>query len=150
MEGTRLSSSSKGVCPECGAPWDRVVEATEEWKTMQSEAARLLRERGDTRLHDGKRVYSHRGGVSAQYKTLSWHSTCAHGHDPIPALICDPFAGSCTSGVVATALGRRFVGMDLSREYLTDQAMRRLERPHAAPIRPARDEPMPLFDGAAP
>jgi hypothetical protein len=42
------------------------------------------------------------------------------------------------------------VGMDLSREYLTDQAMRRLERPHAAPIRPARDEPMPLFDGAAP
>jgi hypothetical protein len=33
---------------------------------------------------------------------------------------------------------------------LTGQAMRRLERPHSPPIRPARDEPMPLFDGAAP
>jgi DNA modification methylase len=60
------------------------------------------------------------------------------------------FAGSATTGVVATALGRRFIGLDLSREYLTDQARRRLERPHAAPIRPAREEYFPLFDGAAP
>jgi DNA modification methylase len=60
------------------------------------------------------------------------------------------FAGSATTGVVATALGRRFIGLDLSREYLTDQAMRRLERPHSPPIRPAREEHHPLFDGAAP
>jgi len=32
--------------------------------------------------------------------------------------VLDPFAGSCTTGMVATKHGRRFVGIDLSEEYL--------------------------------
>jgi DNA modification methylase len=32
--------------------------------------------------------------------------------------VLDPFAGSCTTGMVATKHGRRFVGIDLSRTYL--------------------------------
>jgi len=34
------------------------------------------------------------------------------------ALVLDPFCGSGTTGVAAVALGRRFVGLDLSAEYL--------------------------------
>jgi site-specific DNA-methyltransferase (cytosine-N4-specific) len=37
--------------------------------------------------------------------------------------VLDPFAGSCTTGMVAGRLGRRFVGIDLHRPYL-DLAMR--------------------------
>jgi tRNA G10 N-methylase Trm11 len=60
--------------------------------------------------------------------------------------VLDPFAGAATTLVVANALGRRAIGLDLSREYLTHQAQRRLERPHAAPLRPGRVEPaLPLF-----
>lgn len=33
-------------------------------------------------------------------------------------LILDPFAGSSTTGIVATKLGRRFVGIDTEKEYL--------------------------------
>ena len=38
----------------------------------------------------------------------------------------DPFAGSGTTGLVARKLGRRFVGLDLSFEYLQTIARRRL------------------------
>jgi site-specific DNA-methyltransferase (adenine-specific) len=39
-------------------------------------------------------------------------------------LILDPFTGSSTTGVVASRLGRRFIGIDSSREYL-DLSIRR-------------------------
>lgn len=37
---------------------------------------------------------------------------------PVPAVVFDPFNGSGTSGLVAQQLGRRYVGMDLSPDYL--------------------------------
>ena len=39
-------------------------------------------------------------------------------------LILDPFAGSCTTGIAANLLGRRFIGIDQSKEYL-DYGIRR-------------------------
>lgn len=38
-------------------------------------------------------------------------------------VVLDPFAGSCTTGLVAQQLGHRFIGIDLSAEYL-DLALR--------------------------
>ena len=38
--------------------------------------------------------------------------------------ILDPFAGSCTTGIAANLLGRKFVGIDQSREFL-DYAIKR-------------------------
>lgn len=38
-------------------------------------------------------------------------------------MVLDPFAGSCTTGMVAARLGRRFTGIELHRPYL-DLAMR--------------------------
>lgn len=37
-------------------------------------------------------------------------------------LVLDPFVGAGNSGVAAVALGRRFIGVDVSREYLTTAA----------------------------
>lgn len=46
----------------------------------------------------------------------------------VPAdLVLDPFVGSGTTGVVASALGRRFVGIELNPEYV-EIAQRRLMR----------------------
>jgi DNA modification methylase len=51
--------------------------------------------------------------------------SCAHvSLRPVPATVLDPFAGSGTTGLVANALGRRAVLIDLSADYI-DQAMQR-------------------------
>lgn len=45
-------------------------------------------------------------------------------------LILDPFAGSCTTGVAANLLGRRFIGIDKESEYLQIGHKRREELDH--------------------
>jgi len=42
-------------------------------------------------------------------------------------VVLDPFNGSGTTGRVALRLGRSYVGTDISREYLAEQAVRRLD-----------------------
>ena len=42
------------------------------------------------------------------------------------ALILDPFTGSSTTGVMALLLGRKFIGIDLEKEYL-DLSIKRFE-----------------------
>lgn len=46
--------------------------------------------------------------------------------DAIPATVLDPFSGSGTTGRAALALGRSYIGVDLSQEYLDDLAPARL------------------------
>ena len=41
--------------------------------------------------------------------------------------ILDPFAGSCTTGIAANLLGRKFIGFDQSEEFLNLGLRRRLE-----------------------
>ena len=53
-------------------------------------------------------------------------------------VVLDPFNGSGTTGAVALRLGRRYVGLDLSREYLTQQAIHRVD-PLAGAAQDARD-----------
>lgn len=43
--------------------------------------------------------------------------TCVKAGSKPGDLVCDPFSGSGTTGVVATRFGRKFVGIDLSDEY---------------------------------
>lgn len=49
-------------------------------------------------------------------------SACTHEGDTI----LDPFAGSCTTGIAANLLGRKFIGIDMSDEFL-QYGMRRKE-----------------------
>lgn len=49
-------------------------------------------------------------------------SACTHKGDTI----LDPFAGSCTTGIAANLLGRKFIGIDMSDEFL-QYGMRRKE-----------------------
>lgn len=46
---------------------------------------------------------------------------------PKGALILDPFSGSCTTGIAANLLERKFVGIDQSAEYLSYGVRRRQE-----------------------
>ena len=70
----------------------------------------------------------------------------------IPATVLDPFVGSGTTLVVARQLGRSGVGLDLSLDYLSQQARKRLGLDKLAtwgrgmpPIAPRELDDLPLF-----
>ncbi|WP_112491124.1 DNA-methyltransferase [Streptomyces bacillaris] len=60
---------------------------------------------------------SGRGGHGAQFPT-ALPGRCIALSTDVNDLVLDPFVGSGSSGVAARALGRRFVGIDVSPRYL--------------------------------
>ena len=113
MAGT----SQRGCCPECGAPWRRVVE-----KQAASPGQRPGYARDCGARNDGDRA-GHFIDASAQ--TTGWASTCGHAAEPVPCTVLDPFAGAGTVGLVAQGLGREYVLIELKPEY-ADMARERI------------------------
>jgi DNA modification methylase len=106
-------TSAKGNCAECGKPWVRVVEK-EKRKTSNSKRYSGCSLRNDS--EDGR--------YDAITQTLGWQPSCKCKADTVPAVVLDPFFGSGTVGKVATDLGRNWLGIEISGEYI-EQAKRR-------------------------
>lgn len=53
-----------------------------------------------------------------------------HWHSTDEEVICDPFMGSCTTGVACVELGRRFIGIEIDERYY-EIALRRIEQAQA-------------------
>lgn len=147
----KAGSSERGCCPACGSPWQRVTERT----PLRDIMVGVDGDRPKLRARQSMDLASNRTGLSASnshnastpqgpiIKTLGWQQSCpCPPADPVPCLVLDPFSGASTTGVVALALGRRYVGFDLSPDYLA-MSRRRIDRPHA----PSRkvDKHLPLF-----
>jgi DNA modification methylase len=118
----RLTTSLKGQCPACGTPWARVVERKGgrgvSWHNHENDAVT-----GQSKSASAPPIES---------RTLGWRQGCdCPPAEPLPQICLDPFCGSGTSGVVARALGRRFVGIEPSLEYA---AMSRRKIAQAAPL----------------
>ena len=110
-------TSEWGCCPECGAPWVRVVEKG--LRAHDGETASAY-PKGTTakRLALLRQAARERGGeYQNDSRTTGWRPTCDHGGEPVAAVVCDPFAGSGTVGVVAARLGRRAVLVDANPDY---------------------------------
>lgn len=137
----KAGSSEKGCCPECGAPYLRVVQK-ERVPTRPGE---------NTKITDGK--IAQEGNADA----MGWNQPMAIGNrDPkrhvtkvttkfwkpscqckavrrVPCRVLDPFAGSGTTIKVCELLGRDCLAADLSHFYLSEFArakMEQAERPH--------------------
>jgi len=107
-------TSEYGCCPECGAPWERVVEV--KW----GPGKRKVYDRGRP---DGM-IMAGRDRESIR-KELGWQPTCSHNLDPTPCIVLDPFIGSGTTALVAIKHRRHYLGIELNPEYV-EQANRRL------------------------
>ena len=116
----RAGTSERGCCPECGAPWERVVERT----SMEG----ALGPKGRvTRTQCSGTVIK-----PATSKTIGFRPTCACFYGPgfsdtKPSVALDPFFGAGTVAVVAREMGLRTIGIELSPEYC-EIAKRRLEQ----------------------
>jgi DNA modification methylase len=148
----KAGTPERGVCPECGRPWERI---TERGLTAHDGDTATTYANGSTanRLALLRQAARERGGEYANATTTTgWRPTCAHDADPVPAIVLDPFAGSGTTLLVARQLGRIGLGFDLSEKYLYENARTRLGHDKLAAwgngIKDTADHnDMPLFAG---
>lgn len=122
----KAATSDYGVCPECGAPWARVIEkgaATAAPGNPNPVKAYPAASKTQGSLDTGTTLHMVR-----TVGTVDWMPTCNCGRsDAVPAFVLDLFAGSGTTLQEARALGRTGIGIDISFEYLSKEARSRLE-----------------------
>lgn len=119
-------TSERGVCPQCGAPWERVVKRERVQQFGVTPKQQLYR---DQRLASDKSTIGRTkawGPDEGASETLGWWPTCGCDmHPAAPATVLDPFLGSGTTALVADRLGRDCVGIELSETY-AEMARRRI------------------------
>ena len=138
IEPMILAGCPHKVCAVCGAPWVRRVEVSggsigESWHDHSDDLAQGQR----VTLKSAKgRVGSAKdeNGNSYPRTDLGFSPTCTHTDAPTrPGIVLDPFMGSGTTGLVARHLGRRYMGCDISAEYVM-MARERLAQPYTLPM----------------
>jgi DNA modification methylase len=110
-------TSAQGCCATCGAPWERVVEESREYEEFKA-GRRGTKEYESRGLEAGNKFASTTPGIIRQSMTTGWRPTCDHDAAQVPCLVLDPFCGAGTTGLVARRLGRRFIGIEPSAEYV--------------------------------
>lgn len=127
----KAATSEKGCCLMCGGQWVRVVQKPDFSRQPKRTANKLEGEM----ISKGTQYMTSAGQAWQEWRnqnpdiTTGWRPTCTcPPHDPIPAIVLDPFCGSGTVGEACRKLGRRFIGLDLSAEYLAKNAAARAEQ----------------------
>lgn len=112
MAGT----TEHGVCISCGLSWTRITERDTPPQVDDSELDRF----GDGSVGVHRKVgQAYQNWLSENPPmTVGWQKPCiCETNDVRPAMVLDPFSGSGTTGEVALAHGRNYIGLELNAEY---------------------------------
>lgn len=118
-----ISTSEKGYCSTCGAPWKRVIErGVTTWRQhglKKRDAVAVAKKLGKAHANcavdgNGKRKKMRMADMSH----AGWRRTCHHKSPARRALIVDPFVGSGSTGIVAVRRGYEFLGIDINPKYV--------------------------------
>lgn len=122
-----VSTSARGYCKKCGAPWVRKLERG---KSTWSETGSTTTRARARRHREGKAHANH--ALDASGKTVSmkmapmrhvgWRPTCHHKGPPRRPLVADPFLGSGTTGIVSMQRSCDFFGVDINGDYVAKAA----------------------------
>jgi DNA modification methylase len=122
-------TSARGCCPACAAPWARVVERHRVLDGERCDSLPPIRAAKGTMTAEPWGIGKWRTGSVSN--TTGWRPTCAcPAADPVPCTLLDPFAGACTTGLVAQRHGRDFIGIDVNADYL-EMGRQRIEADRA-------------------
>jgi len=114
----KAATSQHGCCPTCGTCWRRVVKKEAKKRDRPNQFTKREGKKGTGNVCANDVV-----GVTVE--TLGWEPGCGcPDNKPVPCKILEPFCGTGTTAVVAQRLGRHFVGIDLSEDYLAMAAKR--------------------------
>jgi DNA modification methylase len=120
------ATSERGACARCGAPWQRIVEPSEEYAKHLSKS---LGNSGEKEMSEGKARGFGDPRVIAEYLTIGWEATClCNIHDVKPCIVLDPFGGSGTTARVAVELNRHAVSLDLAYHEHAERRTRHVQR----------------------
>jgi hypothetical protein len=110
----KAMTSEAGVCGDCGAPHERIVERVR----------RATRPGLDTKLNEleegDEDVAGHRDPERhvTETRTVGWRPTCGCGAGVVPAVVYDPFGGAQSTTIAALSLERRAVTTEIGAEYV--------------------------------
>jgi DNA modification methylase len=111
-------TSEAGCCPDCGSPWERVVERTEPVPTGKGGSRKMVQVIEKYRGETSTATSCFETGAIRHSITTGFRPTCkCPEHEPIPCTVLDPFAGASTTLLRARELGRKSIGAELSAEY---------------------------------
>ncbi|MCI0583088.1 MAG: site-specific DNA-methyltransferase [Chloroflexi bacterium] len=134
----RAGTSERGVCPDCGAPWVRVVDHP----ALEAERERDVGGRGDgyTRLLGGEKAWS----TARPPETIGWQPSCSHGRQAGDwDVIRSPVGAGMGPDYHADTHGGRGTGRrGLDRQRRDDEGTRPMYRWHQrAYARQLRESP---------
>jgi len=111
------------ICVKCGEPRRRIVEEiiTKVRKPEKGLLAKNVDKLGNNSLREGFK--------EKVYLPTGW-TDCGCGAGWESGIVLDPFLGSGTTALVALKMGRRFIGIELNREYC-EMAIRRIKNTYA-------------------
>ena len=113
--------SPSGVCVECGEGRRPVAEHTEEWAAYKAEHG-LGDYMADGQRHQALGVRRSQTTVpipaGGKHRITGYACACPNPTAPTtPSVILDPFGGTGTTALVAKALGRHGITVDMSADY---------------------------------
>lgn len=124
------ASCPQWICKKCGKPRKRVSRREARLKDsnlLQSPRKEPYRQSKGIRVKGSKNYTNWL--VKNPIKTVGW-TNCNCNANFEPGIVLDPFAGSGTTAVVAKELGRNFIGIEISPNYI---AMAKERLIHVAP-----------------
>lgn len=101
------------VCRKCGLPRERIISATTMNQSWHDHGADL--KKGQSQAHGDMSKFYAKGKYKRDFKGLS---DCGCGAGFEPGITMDIFMGSGTTGMVAKDMKRKWVGIEISPEYI--------------------------------
>jgi DNA modification methylase len=121
-----LAGCPREVCKKCGKPRERIIVSLYKGSTIgtKPKEGKILEKASQLQRTTSGLPFGYTG------KTIGW-TDCGCGAGFEPGIVLDPFMGSGTVAVVAKKLGRNFIGIELSSEFvkIAEERLKKIPNP---------------------